>query len=284
MANAFDATLVNKVLAQKAITKLQSKLPFLGAFTSDFSDEVRDQRSRSLIVPVLSGASAVQVNPTNFETGDTDAIPALVTMDHISKSFYITSADYGSGTRLENLAEINMNVVASKIESMIFTLITEANYGSPAVTGITAGALSVANLKTLWGSLGGDYKCAILKDTEFANILPSDLNSFDVTKTRSGYGFDVLDRSGNGFASAGTKIVGFAAGRGAIAMAAAIPEYTPQVADLLDSQVVEVPGLGIFVQSNIWASSGSRNTWASYDVLFGCAAADKTALKLVKTA
>ena len=284
MANAFDPTLVNKVLAQAAITKVQSKIPFLGAFTTDFSDEVRGMRARTISVPVLSGAGSAQVNPTNFETGDTDSFNAPVTMDHISKSFYIDSADYGSGTRLENLAAINMGVVASKIESIIFTLITETNFGTPALTGITPGALSVANLKTLWGSLPGDYKVAILKDSEFANFLPSDLNAFDITRNKSGYGFDVLDRSGNGFASAGTKIVGFAAGKGAIAMASAIPEYSDAVGNLLDSQVVEVPGTGLFIQSNIWGSTGTRKTWGSFDVLFGASAADRTALKLVKTA
>lgn len=284
MANAFDASLVNQVLAQRAITYIQPKLAFLGAFTTDFSDETRDIRSLTVNVPVVSGASAVQVNPTDFETGDTNAFNAAVTMQHISKSFYLTPNDIASGSRLENLAAINLQAVTNKIESLVFTLITEANYGTPAVSGITAGALSVANLKTLWGSVAGDEKIAILKDTEFANVLPSDLNGYDITRNPSGYGFSYLGRSGNGFASAGTKIVGFGATRGAIAMAGAIPQYHPAVADLMDSTVVEIPELGLSIQSNVWGSSKTRNVWGSYDLLFGCAAADKSALKLVKTA
>lgn len=283
MANTFDATLINEVLAQKAITAVNAKLAFLGAFTTDFSDELRDQRSLVLNVPVATASSAVQVNPTNFEQGDTTLVNAPVTMQHISKSFYLTPNDIASGNRLENLAKFNMNVVANKIESIVFALITEANYGAPAVNGITAGALSVANLKTLWGSVVGDDKIAILKDTEFANILPSDTNGFDVSVTNQGYGFSFLGRSGNGFASAGTKIVGFGASKGAIAMAAAIPQYTSAVADLMDSTVVEIPELGLSIQSNIWGSTASRATWASFDLLFGAAKGDGTALKLVKT-
>ena len=284
MANTFDSTLVNTVLAQRAITKLQNKLAFLSFFTTDFSDEVRDQRSRTINVPYISAASAVQTNPTDFESGDNTTVNCPVTMDHLSKSSYITSADYGTGSRLENFADMSIAVIAAAIEAKVFALITEANYGSPAVTGITAGALSVANLKTLWAALPGDEKIAILKDNEFANILPSDLNSFDVTKQKSGYGYSVIDRSGVGFASAGTKLVGFAATKGAIALASAIPAYTPQVQDLLDSTVVEVPGLGLYIQSNIWSSAKTRNTWHSFDVLVGAAKADTTALKLVKTA
>lgn len=282
MANSLDATLINQVLSAKGISLLQSKLAFLGNFSSDFSDEVRDQRSRTLNVPVYTATSAVQVNPTNFETGDTTSVNKPVTMDHISKSFYITSADFGKGSRLESLAEINMGVVAKQIENAVFTLITEANYGAPAVSGIVAGATSVANLKTLWGSLAGDFKSCVLKDTEFANFLPSDYNSFDVRNNVGAYGFDRFDRSGTGFAAAGTKLIGFAANRGAIAMASAIPEYTAQVAELLDSTVFEVPGLGISLQSNIWASAASRNTWASFDILFGCAVGDATQLKTLK--
>lgn len=283
MASNFDASLVNKVLSQAALTKVQNKLAFLGAFTTDFSDEVRDKRSRSVMVPFVSGGNAVQTNPTNFETGDTEIGNRTITLDHISKSFNITSADYGVGRRLEMLAQYNMEAVASKIEAMVFTLLTEANYGAPAVTGITAGAMSVGNLKTLYGAIPGDVKVAILKDNEFANLLPSDLNGFDITRQRSGYGYDVIDRSGAGFASAGTKIVGFGANPAAIVMASALPEYHPGVGDLLDLQTVEIPGLGISVQSCIWGSTGTRNVWGSFDVLFGAQVGDGAAGKLVKT-
>lgn len=282
MANTFDANLVNKVLSQAALTKVQDKLAFLGAFTTDFSDEVRDQRSRSILVPYASAGTAVQTNPTNFETGDTTLENAAITMDHISKSFYITSADFQVGRRLEQLAQFNMQVVTSKIEAMVFALLTEANYGV-AVTGITAGAMSVANLKTLYGAIPGDTKVAILKDTEFANLLPSDLNGFDITRQRSGYGYDVIDRSGAGFASAGTKIVGFGANPAAIVMASALPAYPAAVGELMDTQVIEIPGLGLSIQSNIWSSTATRNVWCSFDALFGAAPGDKTAGKLVKT-
>jgi hypothetical protein len=143
--------------------------------------------------------------------------------------------------------------------------------------------MSVANLKTLYGAIPGDTKVAILKDNEFANLLPSDLNGFDITRQRSGYGYDVIDRSGAGFASAGTKIVGFGANPAALVMASALPSYPAAVGELLDTQVIEIPGLGLSIQSNIWGSTATRSVWGSFDLLFGAQVGDTAAGKLVKT-
>lgn len=287
MANNFDSTLVAKILSQTAVTKVQEKLAMLAMFTTDFSNEVRDQRSRTVLVPFVSGGSAVQSNPTNFETGDTYVKNASIAMNHISKSFYITSADYGNGLRLESLAKYNMGVVTTAIEAAVFALLTEANYATQtaaSLSAITAGGMTAANLKTLWGQVPGDNKIAILKDTEFANILPGDLYGYDITKNKSGFGYNYLDRSGSGFASAGSKLVAFGCDPAAIVMASAIPQYTTPVADLLNSTVVDVPGVGLSIQTNLWASSISRNTWASFDILFGAAVGDSSALKFIKTA
>lgn len=286
MANSLDASLVNTILAQRAITKVQNKLGWLKAFTNDFSDETRDVRSRSILVPYALSASAYQSNATDFESGDTTTNLKTITLNHISKSFYITSHDFGKGVRLEQLADINMSIVANQIEATVFALITEANFATsiPAsLSSVAAGGTTAALLHTLWGTLPGEVKNCVLSDSYFAPILPSDLNSFDITKTNSGYGFDYLGRSGNGFASAGSKVVGFACNPNAIVIGAAVPEYTPGVAEMLDSQVVEVPGLGLSIQSNVWASSKSRNTWASFDVLLGAAVGCPSSMTLMKS-
>jgi hypothetical protein len=284
MANSFDASLVNTVLAQKAVSKLQTALGWLPAFTTDFTDEVRDQRSRTLNIAYSISGSAIQTNPTNFETGDNKLMLRAVTLNHLSKSFYITSADYGKGTRLETLADTNLNTLAYAIEAAVFTLITSTNYTTsiPAtLSAVATNGTTAALLKTLWGTLPGTVKNCILKDAYFAPVLPSDMYGFDITKTRTGYGFDYLGHTGSGFASAGSKIVGFAANPSAIVIGAAIPEYSGAVANLLDSQVVDIPGLGLSIQSNVWGSAASRNTWGSYDVLFGAAVGDDSSLTLM---
>lgn len=284
MANTFNADLINEVLSQTAITKVQDKLALLSQFTTDFSTEVRDMRSKTVHVPYASTGSAVVTDATDFEVGDTTLGDAKITLNHYSKSFYITQSDYENGHRLENLARLNLNLLTSKIESLVFALMTTTNYGAAVVSGITAGAFSVANLQTLWGSIPGNTKIAILKDTEFKNLLASNMEGFDIRGTKRGYGFDFLDNSGAGFASAGTKVVGFGGNPAAIVMAAAVPAKTPQVAELVSSSVMVVPEIGLPIEINLWASSKTRQTWASYDVLFGCAVGDGGAGKLVATA
>ena len=282
MSNNITSTLVNTVLSQSAVTKVQEKLAWFGAFTTDFSDEVRDQRSRSMLVPYVSGGSAVQTNPTNFETGDTYIAQCPITLAHISKSFYLTSSDIGTGRRLENLAKQNLAIVTNQLETLVFTLMTEALFGT-AVTGLSglSTGMTAANMKTLFNNIVGKNKVAILKDTVFSGLLPSDLNGYDITKQKSGYGFDYIDYTGAGFASAGTHVVGFGGSPGAIVMASAIPEYSAPVADLLDSEVVEVPDVGLSIQTNLWGSAASRNVWASYDILFGAAVGDASAGRVI---
>ena len=47
---------------------------------------------------------------------------------------------------------------------------------------------------------------------------------------------------------------------------------------MLSQSVIELPELGLSVQFNMWGSLASRTTWASFDVCFGAAKADTSAL------
>jgi hypothetical protein len=77
-------------------------------------------------------------------------------------------------------------------------------------------------------------------------------------------------------------IKGFAASPEAMACASAIPYVDPAVAGLLQqSEIIDVPDLGISVQMNISGSLSSRSLQGSFDVLFGAAKADGSALKIV---
>ena len=66
-------------------------------------------------------------------------------------------------------------------------------------------------------------------------------------------------------------------------MASALPYVDPAVASLLQQQeVVEVPGLdGLQIQLSIWGDLSTRGLYGSFDVLFGAAKADGSALKFI---
>ena len=70
----------------------------------------------------------------------------------------------------------------------------------------------------------------------------------------------------------------------AIAYNAGIPLMDPGVAAKLDGQkIMEIPGLGLSVQVNTWVDVNTRARWASYDLAFGAAVAEATALTVVKS-
>jgi hypothetical protein len=165
---------------------------------------------------------------------------------------------------------------------MVFSLITDANYSVGVTASLSAG-ITGADLKTLWSALPGDYKATILSDAQYAKFLPDNLMSFDpTTQTVNILGYDYFGHTGNGFASAGANIQGFAAMPNAIVLANRIPNYGPGVDELLDSVVVSVPEIGLSIQSNIWASAKGRTSYHSFDTLFGCAVGDPSALKTAK--
>ena len=59
----------------------------------------------------------------------------------------------------------------------------------------------------------------------------------------------------------------------------------PRVAAKLDGQkVVTIPGIELPVQINTWVDVATRARWASYDIMFGAAVAEATALTVVKSA
>lgn len=284
MANNIDASLINQVLANRAITKLTGKLAYLPAFCADFSDQVLGVRSRTLNVPFVSGGSVAQVDPASFEVGDTDVQNKAVNLVHISKTAYLTPYDIENGRRLEWLADQSINTVANKIEQIVFANINEATFGPAAATWTGSGNMPLSALQTLWGALPGTTKNFLAADSEYKNFLASNLFSFQTPGSKAAFGYDYFDHTAAGFSSpgVGAGVRAFAAAPQALVMAAAIPAYTPQVSDLLDTVVVEVPDLGISIQSNLWGSSVSRNTYHSFDLLFGCSVGDTTALKIGK--
>jgi hypothetical protein len=49
---------------------------------------------------------------------------------------------------------------------------------------------------------------------------------------------------------------------------------------MISQENIVIPDLGLTVQMNMWVSRSSRALWASYDVMFGAAKGDGSALKI----
>lgn len=281
MANSLSSNVVLDTLSERVITTLGNRLAPLRSFSRDFSGEVVNQ-SKRVQVKKYTAASAIQTNPTNFETGDTTQDNVGVLLSHYSKSFYLDSLDINQQQRLSDSADINLQIVANKLIDVALAPVTATNF--PTSVTIAQASFSVTNVKTLWASVAkSSFRHLILDATAYSQLLPSDRNAF-VPSGTGAYGYDgiFLNTRWDG---AGTNVYGFACGPEAIAVASRIPIIEASVASLLaGSRVVEIPDLGVAVQINTWGSTAGRKAWASFDIMFGASLADNTAGAHVKSA
>jgi hypothetical protein len=282
MANTFDSALVTDVLRDTAITVLQSRLAPLNAFSQDFSADSIAPR-RTVQVPIATAGGTTQTNASNFESGDSTLDNVAVTVNQYTNSFALTNTEINQGFRIENIAKINLHQLANKIIDIAFAPITTTNYGAAVVDVNTAADFGVAQLRSLWGALkDGDVRNVILDGDIYAQFLPSNLEAFQVAsggKNVGMYGFDLFTFN-NRWSGAGATIKGFACSPQAIAVASGLPVSSPVDSSMISQENIVIPDLGLTVQMNMWTSPSTRALWASYDVMFGAAKGDGSALKL----
>lgn len=280
MANTIAGDLVVDLLASKVITKLQNAFAPLSSFASDFSDEVVSGRT-SIQVPLVTAAGTTLTNPTDFEQTDATISNVNVATSHYSQPFSLTSRDVQNGKRLEWLAEGQAGALANKIKGVVNALITTAYTNTPVV--VAQASFAAANARTLWASLKSGKKVLVLDSVAFSQLLPSDLNAFPKNSdgSLSGLaGFDAIynDTYWTDVGVAG--VYGFAATPNALAMVGRIPDVAPAVGSQLMSKTVSLPN-GLAVQVNMWGSTQSRAVHVTYDIEFGAARGDVTALTYV---
>lgn len=284
MANLIDTDLLLDTLSQKVITTLGNYLAPLNAFTTDFSDESMPQQTKSVQIPVFSAtAVAVQTNPTNFETGDTNTTNAAVSVNHISRSFFLTSAQLNQRFRIEQLAEKNLQTFADAIIDIALTPVTTTNFGANNIV-VTQANITTSTLKTAWAAVAKSPRKHVLLDAQaMSAFLPTSLTAYGSDGTNSGSsvptvngmnlkglcGFDSFHLNTR-WTGAGGNVYGFACAPSAIAQVAGVPITGPSAANSsLRSTVVTHPGLGLSIQLNTWYSVSSRQQWCSYDVMYG---------------
>ena len=282
MANTIDSALLIDVLSTKAETVLANRLAPLRAFSKDFSTDGYSQ-GKAIQIPIATAGSTTVTNPSTFESGDSTLGKIAVTMNHYSQQFHVTSAQFNSKTRLEQLATVNLNALADKLVNVTTALMLAATYTGTAET-VAAASFAAANAKSVWGKLNkSTEKYLLLDPVAFANLMPTDKNGFELGATGA-YGFQGIFAQ-NLFTGATANTYGFACSPEAMAVAAGIPETVPGLTDLLTSQEnITVESLGISVQLNTWVSLATRAQWASYDIMFGAAAAQGAAGILIKSA
>jgi hypothetical protein len=282
MANTIDADLLCDTLATKASTFLGARLAPLRAFSRNFSEDGMAQAAE-VQVPRITAGSTTLTNPTSFEAGDSTTSNIAVTVNHISQPFHVASGDYNKRIRLEQLALGNLQAFGNAISDVWTALVVDANV-TPAQTTVAQASFAAANAKALWGNIAAcSEKHLLLDGVAFAQLAPSDKNAFQLGESGA-YGYDGIHLQTR-WTNALANTYGLACGPEFIAIAAGIPMQVPGLAERLVAQrTINVEGLALSIQMNVWVSTVSRALWASYDVMFGAALADPAAASIVISA
>lgn len=282
MANTIDSDLLIDTLSNQAATYLGDVLAPLSAFSTDFSTDELVQ-TKSVQVPLVTGGSTTLTNPTNFESGDSATSNIPVTVNHYSQAFHVTSAQYNQRIRIEMLARANLQSLGTKIASVISALVLAANFTGTAET-VAQASFAAANAKSLWGKLGKNRRKVLLLDSvAYAQLAPTDKNAFDLGQ-KGAYGFDGIFQH-TYWTGATANTYGLAAGQDAFAIAAGIPAQVPGLSgEMIAQKAMQIEGLGLPIQMNVWVSRASRQLWCSYDLMFGAAAGLSDAAILIKSA
>ena len=301
-SNTFAGAITTNFLIQGAITQLGPQVAPLKAFSRDNSVDPY----KPLAVGVQKFNTTVQdgsdtlTSPTDWSTvpGDSTLTGPTVTPLHYSQLLYLTNAQLNSGVRMADLIEAKLGSFRSAIGKVVTAPITLANFGAtPGTTGAIAPVTSAAatfgfsDLATLQGGLKKSAMKNLLLDGEYIAMIANSPSFFQqagvlggMRNAWSAFGWDLLCL--NTVWPSGENVIGFACNPQAIGIIAGLPLNAPEgiPGNTMQSGVAILEGPQISVQVNVWFDLNVRTLRASYDIVLGASAIDKTAGIIVKSA
>lgn len=293
-ANTFAGGLVVDYLADAVITEMATKLAMVGSFTRNVGlDGLRPRATVQVKKFVQAGSSATVDNATDFETSNNSQLDATaVTVNQISKLFTVTQQELNQGFALADLAAGSADVFALGISKKITAVMTAANYGAGTTIG-TAANFDTSDLPAIL-ALAKNYrqKLLLLDGGHLARLMFSGqftaaagTNPFPDSRygplNNGFFGFNnILEQ--NDWTGAIANTAGFVCGQDAIAIASGLP-VGMIAGEFVEQRTVESAN-GLSVLLSVWYSRATRSHMASYDIMFGVAAADKTQAEVLITA
>lgn len=284
MANTIDADLLHDSVSSIVKDVLANKFASFAAYTRDYNDGgiAPVSQTKNVQVPVISSTSATVKNPTTFIGGDTVTSNVAVTVDAYSKPIHLTSAQLNQKLKLEMFATAAANQFANDIIGVITAKILDASISTTNEV-VAQASFAAANAKSIWGKLGKtSQKHLILDSVAYAQLAPSDKNSFDLG-ARGAFGYDGIHHQ-TLWTDATANTYGIGCGPEFMAIYADVPMMSDGVRRRLDRQSNIVLPFGLNVQLNSWVDANTRTEYMSMDVMFGAAVADGAAAVLILSA
>ncbi len=291
-ANTFAAGLVVDYLADAVITVAATRLALVSAFSRNVGLDNLRPRATVQVKKYTTGTAA-QTNPSNWESNNDSTLAATsVTVNQISKNFTVTQQELNQGYSLADLAAGSADLFAYGISDVLTALMVSGNYGAATTIG-TAANFDSSDLPAVL-ALAKNYRSknlildgGHLARIQFSGQSTASTGTVAMPDSRFGplnngrFGFDVIAEN-NRWTSAETNTAGFVCGPDAIAIASGLP--VGMIAGEFVEQRTVTTNNGLSCLLSVWYSRASRAHMASYDIMFGAAAADTTQAEVLVTA
>ena len=293
-ANTFASGLVVDYLADAVITVATTKLAMISGFTRNVGLDNLRPRATVQVKKFTTGDATVD-NASNFEDGaanQSTLAATAVTVNQITKTFTVSQQELNQGFALSDLAQGSAEIFALGISKKVTAQMTAALFGAGTVIG-TAANFDSSDLPAIL-ALAKNYrqKLLLLDGGHLARLMFSGqltaaagTNPFPDSRygpLNNGYfGFaNILEQ--NDWTGGIANTAGFVCGQDAIAVASGLP-VGMIAGEFLEQRSVELSN-GLSVLLSVWYSRASRAHMASYDIMFGAAAADTTQAEVLITA
>jgi hypothetical protein len=293
-ANTFAAGLVVDYLADSVITVATAKLAMVANFTRNVGLDNLRPRATVQVKKFTTGDDAVD-NASNFEDGaanESTLAATSVTVNQITKTFTVTQQELNQGFSLADLAQGSAEIFALAISKKITAQMTAALFGAGTVIGAAAN-FDTSDLPAIL-ALAKNYRNKLLlldgshlARLQFSGQLTAAAGTNPFPDSRYGplnngyFGFaNILEQ--NDWTGAIANTAGFVCGQDAIAVASGLP-VGMIAGEFVEQRTVELSN-GLSVLLSVWYSRASRAHMASYDIMFGAAAADTTQAEVLITA
>ena len=270
-------------ISQNALLPWMETLLPLSAFSTNFSPDAADKLD-TVKVPVIGAPSASSDYAGDYTANaDSEASSVAVTLDrHKYKTVHLTAKEAATTSipLLEKLVTTAAQQLAIDVMSDIFTSITAANFGTPAIPAISAedfGYKTIIRIREACAAakMPQDSRALVLDNSYFSALLADDIvaKSFITPLAQQGVveakvnriaGFNVFETGC--VPDNGENLVGFAAHPSSLAIAM---RYLTPIANYDEAGAVTDPVTGLTFGYLRYTDTKSNKVYITLEALYG---------------
>ncbi len=270
-------------ISQNALLPWMETLLPLSAFSTNFSPDAADKLD-TVKVPVIGAPSASSDYAGDYTANaDSEASSVAVTLDrHKYKTVHLTAKEAATTSipLLEKLVTTAAQQLAIDVMSDIFTSITAANFGTPAIPAIAAedfGYKTIIKIREACAAakMPQDSRALVLDNSYFSSLLADDIvaKSFISPLAQQGVveakvnriaGFNVYETGC--VPDNGENLVGFAAHPSSLAIAM---RYLTPIANYDEAGAVTDPVTGLTFGYLRYTDTKSNKVYITLEALYG---------------